>query len=262
MDISRTRVVLRERAIIDVLDLGFRFIAEHWAVYAKVSALVLPFFFGATWAIAWASGPTLAWTFAIFASAFVATPFTLLASRLVFEDEVRLRDVWGQSFRAAPKLFVLRMATFLIGAFGLAFFVIPGIWVFTMMLFVVEVLVLERAGIGLCVRRCSRIVRRESGQAVLATILLTLMHALAVVMADIAGRLIVAALLESHAPESMWEVGWSPLAIFGFWLFVPYAATARFFVYLDIRTRSEGWDIQTRFVAIATRANEETRVAA
>jgi hypothetical protein len=35
---------------------------------------------------------------------------------------------------------------------------------------------------------------------------------------------------------------------------VPYLATARFFLYLNVRTRAEGWDIQTRFAAIAARA--------
>ena len=33
-------------------------------------------------------------------------------------------------------------------------------------------------------------------------------------------------------------------------------ATTRFFVYLDVRTRAEGWDIQTRFAALARRDAE------
>jgi hypothetical protein len=45
-------------------------------------------------------------------------------------------------------------------------------------------------------------------------------------------------------------------------LFIPYVATARFLAYLDLRTRSEGWDIQTRFAAIALRAAEVERRAA
>lgn len=52
----------------------------------------------------------------------------------------------------------------------------------------------------------------------------------------------------------MFVDGGSALALLGWWLSVPFVATARFFVYLDIRTRSEGWDIQTRFAGIAARA--------
>ena len=60
----------------------------------------------------------------------------------------------------------------------------------------------------------------------------------------------------------MWSDGWSVLSLLGFWLFVPYVVTARFFVYLDVRTRSEGWDIQTRFLALAARTLPDARSAA
>ena len=36
-------------------------------------------------------------------------------------------------------------------------------------------------------------------------------------------------------------------------------ATARFFLYLNVRTRAEGWDIQTRFAALAARAGDEKK---
>ena len=56
----------------------------------------------------------------------------------------------------------------------------------------------------------------------------------------------------------MFREGGSWLALAGWWSALPLLATARFFVYLDIRTRSEGWDIQTRFAAIAARVAEES----
>jgi hypothetical protein len=247
MDISRTRVVLRERAVIDVLDLGVRFIVQHWAVYAKLAAIVLLPFFGASWLITRAWGPALGWLFALFTATAARAPFTLLASRLVFEDFVRLRAVLAGGLRAAPKLLVLRVMTF---------------WFVVVMQFAVEVVALERAGVVHTVRRCLRIVGREPGPPIIASLLLSLLSLLAVVLADAAGRMIIATLLESHAPASMWESGSSTLALLGFWLFVPYTATARFFVYLDVRTRGEGWDVQTRFAALASRGIENVRVAA
>lgn len=263
MDISRTRVVLRQRAVVDIVDLAVRFVAEHWLSYLKVSCAVVPPFFLGSWLVGRMAGPVWAWGFAVFASFFAATPFTLLASRLVFDDDVRVGSVVKGAFALTPKLFVIRVMTVMVGSVGLVLFFFPGVWVLTLMLFAGEVVSLERMGFGAAASRSARLARREAGQAVPALVLLVLVHALVVIVVDSGGRALVTALLESTAPVSLWESGWSPLSLLGYWLFVPYAATGRFFTYLDVRTRSEGWDIQTRFSAIATRTPvERSRSAA
>ena len=77
----------------------------------------------------------------------------------------------------------------------------------------------------------------------------------AFVLGDVVGRAIVADLLAFDPPAAAWESGMgSAFAAAGFWAFLPYAATARLFFYLNVRTRAEGWDVQTRFSAIAGRA--------
>jgi hypothetical protein len=60
---------------------------------------------------------------------------------------------------------------------------------------------------------------------------------------------------------SLWADRFSPFALAGLMLSYPYAATARFLLYVDARTRSDGWDIQLRFMAIAL-ADGERRDAA
>ena len=107
-----------------------------------------------------------------------------------------------------------------------------------------------------------RLTSAQSGQAVIAALSLLVLHAGATFLGDDVGRTVVSDVLQFREPESLWSAGGSSLALIGFWLFVPYVATARFFVYLDLRTRSEGWDIQTRFAAIALRARETERQAA
>jgi hypothetical protein len=262
MDLSRTRVVLRERALIDVLDLGLRFLIEHGAAYAKTAAIVLPPFFLVSEALGRTAGPIAAWTFAIFTMAFAAAPFTVLASRLVFEEDVTVIRAIGTAVRASGRLFVLRLATVGGATLGFLFFMAPAVWFLAVALFVSEVAVLEHAGVAAALTRSARIVRQGSGQAVMALLLLAILHLLVVFAADSGGRTVITALLESRAPAAIWDDGWSTLGLLGFWLFVPYLATARFLVYLDIRTRSEGWDIQTRFAALATRASAEERSAA
>ena len=81
----------------------------------------------------------------------------------------------------------------------------------------------------------------------------------AAMLADWAGREVLQQVLEVKPPPSMFREGWSVLALVGWWAVQPLLQTARFFVYLDIRTRTEGWDIQTRFAAIAARAEAEPR---
>ncbi len=262
MNLSRSRVVLRERTLLDVLDLGLRFVVEHRGVYAKTAAVVLPPFFVASVLIARTGGWLMAWAFAVFSATFAGAPFTVLASHLVFEDEVRPLRAIGEALRAAPRLFALRLYTVLLAGIGLAAVVAPGIWVLVGRFFVVEVATLEQATVRTAIGRSRRIVRCGSSEAIMALLLLTLLHFAAVLLADSAGRSVITALLESRAPLAMWDDGGSALSLVGFWLFVPYLVTARFFVYLDVRTRSEGWDIQTRFLALAARALPDVRSAA
>ncbi len=266
MDLSRTRVVFRERSVIDVLDLALRFVVQHGRLFAATGAVVLPPFLLASYVLGRLWGPFAAWGFSLFAASLASAPFTVLASRLVFEDDVLVRGAIREGLGAAPRLLLLRLVMFVLGALGLAFFTAPGLWFLSVTLFVVEVAVLERAPFKRAITRSQAIVSRESGEAMIALLLLAVLTFIACVAADSGGRAIASVLLEAAAPDPIWVSGWSPLSLAGFWLFVPYAATARFLVYLDVRTKSEGWDIQTRFVALALaetkRAATETRSAA
>jgi hypothetical protein len=62
-------------------------------------------------------------------------------------------------------------------------------------------------------------------------------------------------LLEITPPPSITETKGSVLAMVSYWAFVPFGATCRFLVYVNARTRTEGWDVQTSFAAIASRVD-------
>jgi hypothetical protein len=262
MDLSRTRVVLRERAVVDVLDLAVRFVVEHGALYAKTTLFALGPFFAASLAIGYYGGWFFGWAFSIFVAPLAGAPFTYLASRLVFDDAVLPGDAMRSAVRQIPTLFALRVLVFVGACLGLSLLLLPGIWLLAAVLFAGEVVSLERASPLKAITRSARIVGRESGEGLIALVLLSLLHLVAVFAADIGGRSIIVLILSSRAPDPIWETGGSVLGMLGFWLFVPYAVTARFLVYLDVRTRSEGWDIQTRFTALASRPEAVTRSAA
>jgi hypothetical protein len=261
VDLSRARVVLRQRSTLDVLDLTLRFVVANAGAYAKMTAIaivpagLISWWLAATWGWAWG------WTNTVLLALLMEAPFTVLASRLVFESDVRLTDVLLTSLRALPRLFVLRLVQIFVVGVGVMLFIVPGLWLAIVLMFVVEAAILERASITAAISRSRRLATHRSGEAISVGALLLLLHAGATYLGDDVGRFAIGSLFQFREPEPLWTAGGSPLALLGFWLFLPYAATARFFAYLDLRTRSEGWDIQTQFAAIALRAEESRKAA-
>jgi hypothetical protein len=249
-------VVLRERSILDVIDLALRFLVAEKRAYAKLAVLVLVPAFAASWAFASMAGWAWGWIGALAVAMVAEVPFTVLASRLVFAEEVRVGHVLAAALRVMPRLVVVKALHATMLAVSGTVLGAAAFWVGPITLFVSEVVVLEQGGIGGAFGRSQRLVNTQFGEGFLGWILLGLAPALAAVVGDLVGRAAVEEGLQFRPPPSLWDAGGSWLALVGFWLFVPAGATARFFLYLNLRTRSEGWDIQTRFAAIAARAHE------
>lgn len=256
LDLLHARVAFRDRPVVDVLDLSLRFIVAHLRIYAIVTAwTVLPAF-----ALSLASARVwdwdAAWLVAIALGLLVQTPFTVLASRLVFEEGVRAREVVGHALRRTPLMAFARIVLVLAIALAGSFCILPGLWVMTALYFLTEVMLLERAGLGVALQRAQRLATASTGDVVLALVLLSLVTVTAVVLSDVAGRGVIEEVLQFRPPKSLFDEGGSVLSFLGFFVAMPFVATARFFTYLNVRTRAEGWDIQTRFAAIATREAE------
>lgn len=254
MDLMRARVTLRERPLLDVFDLAVRFCTVHAGVYARVSALVLVPAFAASWAVGHYGGWWLGWMATVALSTFATAPFVALASRLVFAEAVEAREALALSVRALPALLAVRFLQLLALGASLLMAGLPWLWLGTVFLFVVEVVVLERPTVGATFGRAQRVAQAHVGSAGSAMFILLLAPPCAAMLADVAGREVLGSLLEIKPPPSMFKVGGSWLALLGWWSAMPLLSTARFFTYLDIRTRTEGWDIQTRFAGIAVRA--------
>jgi hypothetical protein len=256
MDLMRARVALRERPLLDVVDLAMRFCAEHAVAYARVSALVVAPGVLASWGLARLGGWWAGWACAVTLSAFASAPFVALASRLVFSEEVAVREALGLAARALPRLLGARILQLLSFGASLLLSGLPWLWIGTLQLFALEVIVLEQGSVRASLGRAARIANAHFGTVLLAMVLFGLAPCAAAALADLAGRELLQGVLEVKPPPSMFTEGGSWLALLGWWGTLPLMATARFFVYLDVRTRSEGWDIQTRFAAIAARGLE------
>ena len=103
MDLSRARVVLRQRSALDVLDLALRFVVAHAGAYARLTLVAIAPAALLSWGLSEAVGWELAWPATIFLAMLAETAFTVLASRLVFEEDVRQRDVLRRTASALPR---------------------------------------------------------------------------------------------------------------------------------------------------------------
>jgi hypothetical protein len=256
----QSRVALRERALLDVLDLAFRFCAARGRAFAKLSSVVLVPGFALSWALSWAYGWWLAWPATLVMTGFAGAPFVALASRLVFADEVTTWETIRAALRVVPRLIGVRALQALALGLSIVLFGMPWLWMGTSLLFAVEALLLEyQGGIGAALTRARRIAVARFGVAMSGMIVLAAAPLAAAMVADVAGREVLGGILEIRPPPSLFQEGGSWLALAGWWAILPLTSTAHFFLYLDIRTRAEGWDIQTRFAAIAARAHAERR---
>jgi len=261
LDLLRARVTFRDRSVSDVLDLALRFLVVEGRSYAAVALGSLAPLLAISLAAGWKLGGAAAWAGAIPLAAIAEVPFTVLASRLVFQDRVSARDVLASARRDGPRVVLARLLAAALVAIGMSLFVVPGVWLASIYLFLSEVMLLERASIGQAFGRALRVASSAASEVIVGVLVLVLVSVGSVLLADIAGRAVLGELLQFRPPRPVWTEGGSVLAMIGLFAAVPYLATARFFLYLNIRTRAEGWDIQTRFAAIAARADEEAKAS-
>lgn len=250
----QARVAFRERSLLDVVDLAVRFLAANARPYAVLAAFTIVPAFAVCWWVASAGGWLLGWIAAFVLASVVDAPFLELASKLVFSPEARVRDALRTAAALLPRLVLVRLLQGTGLAFSLLLGGLPWLWLGSILLFVPEVVVLERSKAGAAYRRARGLAMVRLGVVSAAVLLLSILPIGAALVADVAGRETLQTILEIRPPKSVLTEGGSAFALLGFWLVVPLRATTRFFVYLDVRTRIEGWDIQTRFAALAARA--------
>lgn len=257
VDVMRARVKFRDRSFLDVLDLSLRFVVVHGALYAKVALVVLVPAFAVTLGASALGGWWLAWPVALFLAFSAQVPFTVLASRVVFEDRVRARDVLRASIVELPRVLVMRVLWVLATILGFFILMFPAAWLATALVFTTEAMLLERAPIFQSLSRSNRLAMGSLPDAIVAVMFVVGAPIAAVLLGDIGGRQMLAELFQFAPPASMFREGGSVLALVGWFGIVPFTATGRFFLYLNVRTRVEGWDVQTRFAALALRAEED-----
>jgi hypothetical protein len=266
MRLDRAAIVLRPRTIAEVVDLAFRLtFSLALPLYAKLSVLILlPILAGALtlhYVAEW--GWAAVWIFTILASILAQGVFTVAAGRLLFSEDLRMREVLGAYFRRLPSYFMALIFSQLLLAAAATFSLLVALpFVWPSLVFVHEASLLEGAGPVAAMQRASRFVRGRAWTTFGLLLMLLGGQAGALLIGELLGQSLLDDVLQLGKPlGSLWDGG-SPFALFGLLVSVPFVATARFLQYIDTRTRADGWDIQVRFLSIASKETNERRLAA
>ena len=251
MNLTEARIVLRPRGLLESLDLTFRFIwtlgrrlySHVWLTLMLptcallcVAALVLDWPAWQVWLLAWILGGLL------------QGAFTVGASRLLFAQDV--------TRKATIKAYRGRLARYM-GARLLSWmYIIP--FLLSRTVFVPEVIYLEGASSKEALSRSARAVAWQSGTAMEARFVLAVAAVAFIFVFEILGQAVVGSLLRLGTPvgDLFSDQAISAYALFGYFASIPFTATARFLFYINLRTVTDGWDVQVRFLALATAAKE------
>ncbi|APR85859.1 Hypothetical protein A7982_11208 [Minicystis rosea] len=263
MNLGAAAVVLRPRSLAEILDLACRLSCSlALGLYLRLAALVLL----PCLALCLALRHVLDWSW--YAVWFVAAclgaaaqgVFTIAVGRLLFSEALGAGQVIRLfARRFGSYLWMLVLSRVVLVGSAAVLIALPVAW--PRLLFVHEASLLENAKAGDAIQRAGRFVSGRAAQVfgVLAALLVT--QAGFIAIAEFLGHGLVDQVLQLGRPfGALFSKGGSAYALAGFFLSVPYVSTARFLHYIDARTRADGWDVQLRFMAIASE-NAERRAA-
>jgi hypothetical protein len=265
MNLGAAAVVLRPRSLGEIFDLACRLsFSIAFRLYLALSALVLLPCLAACLALhhaaewAWSD----VWVVAISLGALVQGVFTLAMGRLLFSEALGARQVLRLFLKRLPSYFAMLLASrCLLGLAALPMLLaLPLVW--PRLLHVHEASLLEAAGATDAIRRSSRFIAGRGAGAFAVLLGLLCVQGGFVIVSEVLGQGLVDDVLQLGKPfGALFKHGGSAYALIGFFLSVPYVATARFLSYIDARTRADGWDIQLRFMNIAAHESAERRLA-
>ena len=245
MNVHQCRVALRPRGPLEVFDLALTLLRVHPGRFLRLSAaLVLPFVvLGALLSYPMDRGAlTLAGLVVI--HPFIHAPITVLAGRLLFAGDVRARDVVRELLRNPVRLFAAwwwQTAGLVVGlgCAGLGFLITSPATIYS-----AEAALLEGSGIARTLGRATRLATHNPGNAVAAMLAWALLTVWGALVGEGLGQSIVGFVFQLGAPFGMFPAQITPYMVAGSLLVQPLVALFKLLLYVDARTRVEGWDLQ------------------
>jgi len=246
MNPNLCRVALRPRNPLEVFDLCMVFVRASLGPMLRLAAVGV----GIPWvllSVAAVLSQGAWWVVLLPLPLFplLQMPFTLLGGRLLFREEATARQALAESVRGLGRLGVVAGAGLVGGLLSLFTCGYGYIPVFAGLLYLPETALLERVGPRRALRRALRLAGGNVGIALVgstARLFLTVWMAL---VCEGFGQALLDTTLQLGQPVgSLWTGQITPFLLLGILLAQPIHAIYRLLLYVDVRTRIEGWDLQ------------------
>jgi len=243
---NQCRVVLRPRGPLEVFDLTVRFARVHAPALWRLALWTIlpwaPIFAGLCW---YFEGHLALFIIPIALGPLVQGAYTILGGRLLFSDHVELTPLARESASTGLRLLPL---WFMYGVFTLVsavacFYALPLVQVAG--LFVTEAVLLERAHMGKAIQRSVAVAGAGLGHACVAVGLRWAIALWGALVCESLGQFLFDFVLQLGQPfGSLFAGQATPFALMGLLASNPLQSLYRLLVYVDVRTRAEGWDLQ------------------
>ena len=243
------RVVLRPRGPLEVFDLGLCFLRVNAAAYGRLAAvLLLPFVPVVVLACWLAEGSPFLALLPVLAAPWLQAPAPLLGGRLLFAERVRVRDVLLECGRRSGPLTAACLLWLLPLPFGCGVLS----WVGSIVVnWVTEAAMLEQVSPGRGFKRSSRLSFAHLGVSTASVFGWYGLTAWGAVTGEFVGHACVGTVLQLGEPfGSAFDGRVTPYLLLGMLAVQPLYAIYRLLLYLDVRTRVEGWDLQVSLRAM------------
>ncbi len=251
------QVEIRSRSVGQTVAMATRLLQERkgrllfaWALYTIPLALLsLGLLLGTE------LSPWWIWLLTLTLASAFSLPMVVTVGHLVFSPTVTSGAVLSTSLRCfTPHLFLL-LVNRLLTAIGLIGVIVPGLYLWRMSWFIGPIVGLEGSGFSASLQRGRHFAAGFNG--------LTVLHALNAAAMVVYWTGAMAALTHFFIRYAIgtnvaligdlvrYDFYPHLLGLGAFCLIVPYVTLYWFFVYLEVRTRKEGWDLEIAFRARA-----------
>lgn len=247
MNPSSTWIVLRPRGPLEVFDLTWRFLRETWRPQLRMLAVtLLPVAVLAFVLCGIYRGRPSLLLLPLLLAPWMQMPFTLLTGRLLFDRNTRIRDVLRELLPRTGSLLGGQLVALIGWVFGIGcggfIFLLP---IRMALQFLPEVLLLERLSVFGALRRVGRLAGASAGPALVGVFVRVALALWCAIVAETTGQALFEHVLRLGQPFGAAQEGTvTPFLLVGLLLSQPLHAVFRVLLYVDIRTRSEGWDLQ------------------
>lgn len=239
-------VVLRPRDPLETFDLLFVLLRVRFRALLRLTLLwVVPVCMILALAAWWTTDSPWVALAAVLVGPLVQAPFTVMGGRLLFADDVGVRAVLRDTLQRVGALFAAGGIVVLVAvATSLACFV-PLPFVAPWLTYLSETALLERVGPQRGLRRAVRLTNANLGTALVSVVSRVLLTVWGALLAEGMGQAIFNTVLQLGQPfGSVFTGQVTPFLVIGIVLSHPLHALYRLLLYVDVRTREEGWDLQ------------------